>query len=155
MPGLFVTYEKAGPGVGRITNSMQVLNEVDYAAQLDAMGQSYYFVPLDGFTGYFELDESDAVVAINTRQPFVGAFAPAAVSVLEVATLTDVPAATVQVTGPSTRAEIPHAGGDLKLRLGLPGEYVVSFEAFPFQRFETRLVVTPTPAASATSEAAA
>lgn len=155
MPGLFVVYEKVGPGVGRITNSMNVLDEAAYAAQLDAQGQRYYFVPLDGFTGYFELDENDAVVAINTRHPFVGAFAPASVPVLQVATLADVPATTVQVTGPSTRAEIPHAGGDLKLRLGLPGEYVVSFEAFPFQRFETTLVVTPTLADPATPKAAA
>ncbi len=144
MPGLFVVYEKAAPGVGRITSSMQVLNEVDYAAQLEATGQRYYFVPLDGHTGYFELDENDDVVAINSRDPWPGALVQDTVAVLEVATLPGVPATDVRITGPSTDATITHDGGDLKLRVGLPGEYAISFEAFPFRRFETRLTVTPT-----------
>lgn len=88
------------------------------------------------------VDLSGKEPALAERPVLAQTFDRPTLPVRQEATLEDVPACRVTFTGPVSGTH-DHPGGDLEVGFTVPGDYLISFEAFPNMPCTHQLTVTP------------
>jgi hypothetical protein len=124
---------------GEISQMMDFAT-ADRIAQMKAQGVGVLEVgnsPLDNY-----VDLSKPATPVLTMRPTIDAVpsVPNPV-ILQETVLPSVPAGDYAVTGPSN-STITHPGGNLSLKFGLPGTYVIRFNKFPYRYTEWTIAVS-------------
>lgn len=120
-------------------NQMMDFATKDRIDQMRAQGMGVLEVgnsPLDNY-----IDLSSGSTPILTKRPTIDGV-PSITNpvILQETVIPALPAGDYTVTGP-TNSTIKHPGGDLTLKFGLPGAYVIRFDKFPYRYTEWTIAV--------------
>lgn len=131
-------FDRTGRIIGEVEQGMAYTTMLIDAGELWLFGDGRYD-RLKGFSPLY-VDVTAQAPAFKERPVLERAFSPASVKVDQEATMPDVGACTVTYTGPVS-GSFEHPGGELSFGSTVPGDYTITFEAFPAMPFTTTITV--------------